>query len=201
MGAMLNRWFILPFLLTLVLCFAVADLGFDAIKDWQTLIAGLLALAGAGWTILYLQKQIEENKNIADRQHRLAMRTINGPILRALDELSLKLQNMIERGERGGKMMLNRNSDYAYELLTSDIYLARLETIEKFKQLRNEARRELRKWHGMRRALEPVQRLSVLIDEISRRLRDGEDVIAIAASMDSVAPHTAHSAHKDEGAS
>lgn len=179
-----DRWFVLPFLLTLVICLAVADLGLERIKDWQTLITGLLALAGAGWTVLHLQKQIEQNKEAADRQHRNAVRAANAHVLRTLDELRQNLRGMTTRAEQGQRPMLTRNSDYRRELMMDDTALSRLDVIITFQRQRDAARAELLRWHGTKRALEPVQRLSAVVDDIYRRLDEGQEIAEIAREID-----------------
>ncbi|WP_141701220.1 hypothetical protein [Methyloceanibacter methanicus] len=67
-----DRTFLLPFLLTLVICLAVAALGLDAIKEWQTLIAGILALVGATLVLLAADRQIANEQSLANDDREVA---------------------------------------------------------------------------------------------------------------------------------
>ena len=45
---------------------------FICLREWQTLIAGLLALVSASWTVYYIRQDIAQSAKIADREHALA---------------------------------------------------------------------------------------------------------------------------------
>lgn len=97
---------------------------------------------------------------------------------------------MVERGERGERMLLSRSADYRYELMMDDTNLKLLERIAGFKRLREDARRELQKWHGGRVAFEPLQKLMAQLNEVYRRLHQGQEVETIAAAIDKTTAST-----------
>lgn len=87
-----DRTFFLIVLLTLVICFAIADLGLEVIKQWQTLIAGLLALAGAGLVLIAADRQIAHGREVAEEAREIARRA-------ALMDVFLEMEVLLERCE------------------------------------------------------------------------------------------------------
>ena len=98
-----------------------------------------------------------------------------------------KLAGLIERGEKGQRMMLARKEDMEYEFSTEDANaLARFQRIKKFRTLREKAQRTARAHRGS--AAEPVLRaveeFASLVEDVHRRRWKGHDLYEITAAID-----------------
>jgi hypothetical protein len=69
-----------------LLAFFIAAPGF--FSNWQTLIAGLLALIGAGWTVRNIRRQIEQTDDLERKRQQRDERAARAALPLALNELT-----------------------------------------------------------------------------------------------------------------
>lgn len=84
----------LAFFATLAICFAVAGIGFETIKEWQTLIAGVLALGGAGLVLVATDQQIKHAKEVANESRETTARSALMHVLLEFDQLQQRCERI-----------------------------------------------------------------------------------------------------------
>lgn len=170
-----------------------APANYGWIYNYQTLIAGVIAIAGGAWTIWYLRKDIAQSKSIADREHALAqrehalsLRESYSKLMDRVDLLITRLHRWINRVHSGQQMMAT-NANVKEELLMEDPELNRLEAIKKFRTLRTRIAFDTTPWQRARQRV-PVtdlqEQLLAVLNDIYRRLDRGQEIAEIARELD-----------------